>query len=475
MKNIFFVFLIIICVQQSVFCTIYDWREGNTEVIMVDDPYVDAALMLHLIGKVKYTIRSVTYIQDVDEEVGLPLLEAFRGALAKGANGHFIYQRIGAITNDPLNRSKDFLIDSNLKCPGKVFCHGKLDEVLEGENPTDMVHAKIIEMDRGTLDEIIRVSGRNPNRFLLKDYDYTIYIRPIDPNKPYLGNDVQKAYDHIEKMVAEREEAYENKKIDPEKLEFSKKVRKPTDILKTKKQKKQFKKYLYILGKGLDYKSRYSHLLSYPTRSRVVTNDFFKNLKKVWAFSTLGTREKVFSSDIINVVSDFVLRNKEVYLTPMSINFPKSLQNAISESLKNKNTINIITNGKEAHQNHVVAGLPFYHGMDNLKQFAQKYPDYLKVFLFQPNKKFIYSHRKMVIGDNEWMMGSDNLNLSGVLKNYEIMLHFEDPEGSQRMRRTTNSDIKRMFIPSSCSNVLTQAKSFGWFKSELTQNICYRG
>lgn len=460
----------------TTYAATFKWIEpSNTQLLILEDPVVDFALRTWAIDRARHSIDSLTYLQSIDDEVGKPLLQAFRGAQnRKGMKGRYLWERLGSYNADFGNVAKRALADANLASPAEVIDFGGLGNLLKGLNVTDMIHEKILIIDAGTPNEMIWIGGRNNSLHATHNLDLGIVLRRIDPSKPWIGEQIQVAFDDTWESVNRVQRPSKRKALEPKVAESFDTKRLDVE-LRTETQETQYKELVELLGKPVDPSSPLLSCEARPKKMRVLTNEFI-SYALTGVFGKGFESRKAMPSDILEEAAKYVAEAKRIYISTMSIRMTESFKKSLKTALKNGSEVVLFTNNREAQKTHAPWGITFEFSLPDLAElFAVG--GKLTVFALDPNliKKHVeryplvtYLHRKLIVADNHVFTGSDNFSESSAKRNSEFVIHVDDEDFASMMKRMVESDSK-IFELLSCETVLTELKGYSLFKRGLNR------
>lgn len=446
----------------------YPWvTPSNTQVFVVRDPYVSFALSTAATDRAQKSIDLITYMQDTTKNIGMPSLQSFRRAQARGLEGRYLFTSIPSILGDPMNRAVSMLADRNLKKPGQVVVFGGLLNLLHRLSPFYMIHEKIFIIDSGTPNELIWIRGCNNNENAEHDIDTTIILRRIDPAKPYLGDQIRDVFDS----------AWNSAKTvnRPKSPAFGWLAPKPdfnaTVPLSAPEQKKLFDELNHVLSNPADAQQPMLPYEARPESMRALSNDFIARAMTGSFPLDYETRSQVIASEIHDAMAEEIAKAKVVYFTIMAARISKPIKEAIKTALHNGAEVHLLTNGLDAHATRTPMGLPYFLAVDDLPELmamggnlsvyvldlklAQQNPRYAKAIKFM--------HRKLLVTDNVAFFGSDNGNEISRTHTSELAIQVRDPRLASLFVDTIRSDLE-VFSTASCEELLKERAMYSLFK-----------
>lgn len=454
----------------------FPWLEdANTQMILLSDPRVDFALRVRAIDRAKHSIDSITYVQGTDPEIGLPILNAFRRAAQRGVPTRFVTGAAGGLMADRSNLTRVMLTDSNLAAPVQLVLFGGFRALFTPFQVFDMPHEKILIIDAGTPDEVIWIGGRNNYVSSGSDLDLGLLVRPIDPSRPYIGDQIKQAFEFTWEPAARTFKPYSPKRPRGNARRKILEAERFTEVpIWREEGKAELEEIDQLLRtKATEVKTPNRHVLT-PRKLRIVTNDFMQLvLAKIYPNRKL--RHESLPSDIIDEAAEVVAKAKKVYISTMSVFVPQSLKDAIKTALRNGAEVNLLTNGRDAHRSQVPLGLPYDLSLSDINEFMAIEGGKLNVYLLDVELlqtrpeyyKFTrYMHRKLIIADDYVLSGSDNFNDSSRKQNSEIAFEGHDAEFANKMRELIRGDLD-VFRRLSCEEALTDLKKVGIFQRSM--------
>ena len=450
----------------NVFAVEYPWlNDANTQVIVLRDPHVDFALRLAAIDRAT-RIDSISYVQGTDPTFGMPMLQAFRRAAARGAPSRHLYGKLGAMAGDPGGRVRSMLADSNLKAPAELIIFGGLRSLLTRFHPLDMPHEKILILNMGTADEVIWIGGRNNFQDSGTELDMSMIIRRIDPTKPYIGEQIRDAFESTWRPAAQTFAPYPPTKS---KTKLIPRADENASIaLNSPAQQSEFAAINEFLQKPVSTADPMEPFEARPTRMRVMNNDLLGRVLSGIYSKTLHGRKNIMS-DNIEGTAPYVAKAKRIYLCAMSVFMPKELKEAVKTALRNGAEVYVLTNSRSAHQTKVPMGLPYLLSLEDLTELmavgGKLHVYVLDTELLRKHAETFplikYTHRKLIVADDHVFVGSDNWNDMSRARNSEMVAQAEDPRLSQLVRNILDEDLK-VFTRLSCEKALTDQKAHGY-------------
>ncbi|MBI3557270.1 MAG: phosphatidylserine/phosphatidylglycerophosphate/cardiolipin synthase family protein [Deltaproteobacteria bacterium] len=455
----------------NVFAVEYPWlNDANTQVLVLRDPHVDFALRLAAIDRAT-SIDCISFVQGTDATFGMPMLQAFRRAAARGVPSRHLYGKLGTFVGGTGDQIRAMLADTQLKLPAKLIIFGGLRSLLTRFHPLDMPHEKILILNMGTKDELIWIGGRNNWRATGTDLDLGMVLRRIHADRPYVGDQIREAFEGTWSPAAQTFPPYAPS---PGKAKLIPRSDENAAIaLNTPAQQAQFAMINDFLQKPVADTASYEDYEARPQRMRVMTNDLLgRVLTGIYKKSLRG--RKNIMSDNVEGTAPYVAGAKLVYICAMSVFMPAELKEAVKTALRGGAEVHLLTNSRDAHRNQVPMGLPYLLSLEDITDLmalgGKLHVHVLDVALLRAHEQSYplvnYMHRKLIVADNHVFFGSDNWNDMSRARNSEMVVQAEDARLSQLVRNIVDEDLK-VFTRLSCEKALTDKKSYGYVQRGL--------
>lgn len=463
-KHFFFSFRLVLWPLVFYSCsgvaTQYELRKGNTDIIYLLNARVDYALRNYLADQAQHSIDVVTLSQ-VPDEVGLPWLHTLRNAANRRVKVRYLYEGFTSqFEGDLYLSSKSLLADSALAEPPQVIATTAEWKKNRGFASDDVVHEKIVIIDRGTPNEMIIFGGRNFTRFSLNTYDSAYIIRPIDHQKPYIGTDISSSYDKLWEFFKTeigttpiRPLGTYERSLAGDTVPFG---------LQTHLQKKEFRQLRRLLAKLPTPTDSLLPFQFRPRSAQLVTNDLFPKLIIHNPGNSLDQRATM-QNDVLDFMIPKIDAVSRVDQSSFAISLPPPLRAAYERLLARGGQLDLMTNGRGAHNSVFINRTPIWamarllhfngmaadhslvNTMELLESVNRTTPDAkLKVFLRDSNRvrklktderKEAFSHRKlMLLGNKYTVTGSENFTQASYGRASEMAILFEDPRLVHFMR-----------------------------------------
>lgn len=432
--SIFFLLWVLITNSTNSWGTIFPER-SNTELFYIKDPAIDFAIRLELIADAKYSIDILSFSQAMDK-TGAIFINAIRKAQEKRCvKVRYLYDSVASLLDrDFFNTSGKILSDQKLACPpnkhGEVITVGFWQKILTGLEWDDFIHEKVLLIDAGTPNEKLVIGGRGYTEFSRQVADSAFIFRPLDPAKPSFGSDVLTSFNELWTMAKtfspllnhQSEITIPEQKID---LEY---------FVTTPELKNQLRHLKTILfspsSKAVELKNQFR-----PKMIQLTSNDLFKHVLQ----NSHIDREQLTNDNLNILINEIDQASSEISLASYSIAFPEILFTSFVKFIKRGHTLNLYTNGQEAHDFFVYQGTPVYYSFECLEKLilaTKNSKGKLNIYFLNPTKAQKYNelpfvHRKLVQFNKTTFTGTDNFTWSSARKNDEWMVKIVDENLAQ--------------------------------------------
>lgn len=433
---------------------------GDTNVLAIplEDSIDDFALRIEAIKRAKVSIDIFTYMQTLDDKLGEEYNQAIEGAIRRGVKVRFAMDwlpntaALGINASEPVDRMLREAFSSESCTDLQVQCITPLTKVLSGFTPTDNFHEKMLNIDTGTENEIAWITGRNNNDYAVRDLDFAVALRRIDPNKKsvisLLDQVFADTWDETLRMQ------------DPKSKKAGK--NKPKKTIHTPLELRTSSLFPGLKAALFDRKEIPGTTFKPQTLS-ITTNSFFPQLRAN-SWLTISRDEKMKSDNIDAVVRGIHLA-KVVRMSLMSTFWPDQIKAALLLAVKRGVKIEIFTNSETSDKIAVPGALSFLYSSRDLSDLMNAVNEQNKL-VDQPKaelkinvldvsqtqkipqfwKRIKFVHQKMIITDNEIFMGSDNYNKASMMKNSEMQVRMTGKDALHFFHCHLD-DISQLFIP----------------------------
>lgn len=426
--------LLFVCVSEA---KLYPLREGNLDVITVNDHEIDFALKQNLINNAKKTIEISSFFVGPDK-YGVNILKALRNALSRGVKVRVMYEgnnlRLGGDKNFTMNL-QSLITDPSMSNQAQVIALGVLEKMKFKLELDDCIHQKLLIVDGNTADEKIYFGGRDLAENFASMIDTGFLLRPIDWTKPYLGTDIKDNFELTWKVL----DANFSKET-ASKFAVNYTLREVADKYPSHALPKQYVETYSRIAEAIKKTPSFQVIQeqSQPRSAQLATNEFIiKRMKKEFP--------KVEDDDGVKLMVEKISAGSFFQSSSYSAAFSLPIKKAMLGILQRGGKANVYTNGPEAMAwlDSVTTGefagmglISFTHTIKSL-QDVEKYAGtsgILNVFAIDREKtkaatakRLKFLHRKLIMVDNNWVMtGSHNFTVSSSTKNDELVVVFDD-------------------------------------------------
>jgi phosphatidylserine/phosphatidylglycerophosphate/cardiolipin synthase-like enzyme len=419
-------------------------ERANTEFIYLEDVEIDFDIRIQLIRQARYSIDIVSLSQSIDC-VGIVFLHAIRESQRLySTKVRFLFDRIASVIDrDFRNISGKMIADSSLKYPGQVVCTSTMDKRRAGLAWDDFFHQKALIIDYGTDNEYIFIGGRGYTRFFSLVADAGYLIRPINPDLPYLGTDIQESFNQIWKIANEISPLLKpidyDRKNDIKQFKFS-------SFAKTEEKKKKVEEILNTIQNKES--STLKDFQFIPESTQLTTNNLIQTLHDKGVRKSRN-REILPDLNHIKFIDEIISFEGMIEISSYSIGFTDGILNALADFVQRGNILNLYTNSKESHGQFVPWGLSIYYTTENLIRLvslAKEAQSNINVYFLDTKKavlhgQHLFTHRKLALflgkKANFVYTGTDNFTWSSAKKNDEWMIKIAD----ERMAKYLHTNI----------------------------------
>lgn len=436
-------------------------EDANTQVFLLRFPKVHFALRREISRRARVSIDTVTYIRSAKPGVGLPALEEMREARSRGVKERHIYNTVSSLIEDPTNRALDYLADDRLPGDVKVIALSPYQYLKAGLHPLDFVHEKIYIADAGTPNESVIICGRNDSELTLKDIDFGILMRPIDPSKPYLGSQIKEAFESLYETTARISPPVGPKRVNPRAIPLH--LQADPIVPSTAAERELFTQIDQMMKRPVDLTAPLRDFELRPKKGQLLTNETIAYLRTgVWG-KTFGARETL-RSDIYDAMAPVIANGRRIRAAMMSVFLDKNIKDAYKQALLNGADIDLFSNARSAHVTQVPLGLPYDLSLQDMHELiSAPGPGSFRISLLEADeiakakeetlRQFQYMHFKGAVVDNHVYLGSDNVNRTGRVSSSELMLHLEDEDSANKVGAVmdANGEVFRRY---SCEDIL---------------------
>lgn len=443
---------------------------GNTEAIYLESAGIDLDIQYGLTSKAT-SIDFVGYSQTMDE-FGEPFLQAVRHAQKTNlAPVRFLYDRMVSFQGkDYLNEVKNVISDPSLVCPGEALCAHPVEKLSSGLGVLDYIHEKLLILNRGTSREVIIVGfGRGKTADSANWLDSSVLFRRIDPNLPYVGDDIQSVFDSLYTSLKKLADKSIVRIPSKTKRGPKRTLEEPNKTFsKTLKEKNRVKEILAVLNRPAHAQNA-SSLASFqfqPSAIKLTSNDLFAQL-----LHPKADRKKLHNDNLKVLINRFENFSGTADWTSYSFGPTEEVENAIVAFLNKgaHNNVNLFVNGASAFQAAFNMQYPVFYTFNSVARIIKRLHSgagKINLRMYDPNlagdAEAPYLHRRMVVFSNEVtkevLAGSDPLTWSSANLNDEILLSVVDDRMTELMKKI-NEVERRHYELISYENILKQSKN----------------
>ncbi|CDZ79326.1 nuclease NucT [Legionella massiliensis] len=464
LTNVLFAFLAIFLwlLSTAAKAETYPWVWlGKDDIQVSEHAKVEAEFRLHLIANAKETIDIVTFDQRLDQDIGLPLLQALEVAAKRGIQIRFAAAWLSGLLNDMSRSTERYL-------RGLAACYPNFKYIAVGGQPMwrqgwgviDGIHQKIFLVD----NKISLVSGRGHAGEYLGWLDTAFFY------KGALVDQTREAFEQMWQTVG-RESVLQFKSgrsltnsaaaelprqralaASPS-LKLSKEEKEELAELKTWAEapasnnhdyqaRSIYYNFLEQMRRQADHQDRTPKSFSYEERAEFLQDPYIE------AVLMLLPQTKRFQMNILATIMD------------------ERVVEAILRERQRGMEMELITNGQEAHS--IFPTAPgWFAGIHILDDLLQAGVVGHEVKQMGPDTG-IYLHRKLLILDDHVFFGSHNFTKAGTLTTEEYSIEILSQDFADKMRKLSRHSIEVNTVPFDANAVhqerlITPARQ--WFAS----------
>jgi phosphatidylserine/phosphatidylglycerophosphate/cardiolipin synthase-like enzyme len=458
--------------SQALYAKDYGSQDGNLDVVYLDDPFVDFTVRNQLAANAQHSIEVISLTQGMDD-VGLTFLNGIRQAQKdRGVSVKYLYETFASAADgfpksDFLSRAPKVIADSSLTCPGEVICGRPLRKLLKGHSVDDFMHIKLVIIDRGTPSEVAVVGGRGYTNFSIRSQDSAFVLRPVDPSKPSPITNLGQLFDDVWKTYHKNDKPIKPAKIS---TKLASQVEDFSGLKMDDRQKAELDSILKVLSSKPSPDDKLQAFQFRPETTSIFTNDLMRTLQSEKPGGSHTSRAHLPSHNH-EVIADLIKNTRSnAQLDTYMFGPTTELKEGIKEAIKNGAKIDIITNGRKAHEGLMPGGYAMdisYEKLAKLMGETQGYSGSINAYFLNADKAraqagepgaFPFLHRKMVlIDDHTVLAGSDNLTISAAVKNEELLVNFRDPRMNAFLRQLNQNEIEKYYDKATYEEVIAEA------------------
>jgi hypothetical protein len=424
----------------SVYATYYPIKNNsNTDIIVVLDSEDDLFLKHQLISKAKHTIEMISHLQTMGPVGGL-VVDDIRKAMGRGVKVKYLFEAVATMTGGGefgLD-SIPFLTEDRLyKKTGSQLIVNRISQ--RWSSPfalNDLVHKKVLIVDRGTANETIVVTGRNNHEVNFTWSDLTFVIRRVNSNLPYLGDDIISDFDRTWSLITKYFQVEDPTVLDESDIEKYAKykfrpVHPTAEGIETER----------ILNREPKAVDKLANNQFRPAYVRVVTTDTLEQIAKLKLPKTVGLRPEIVD-DVSNYLGEVLKTATKAEANIYALIIPQKLRTWLADFVKRNGELTILTNSSES----LGSALPIstvtdaieFYSKEALVELSSKASgfsteDRIKMFALSSKKSSNNgsapnaTHRKLWVlefpnGQKLSFFGSHNLTTASSSKSDEIMI-----------------------------------------------------
>ncbi|MBC7386051.1 MAG: hypothetical protein H7301_07825 [Cryobacterium sp.] len=457
----------------------YETR-GNTEMVYLGSKNVDLDVQFSLI-RAATSIDFVGYSQTIDL-YGEPFMQAVHAAQKNnGAKVRFVYDRsLSMDKNDLFNQVKAIISDPSLPCRGEALCAHPIEKLSSGIGFLDYVHHKITILNLGKPDEVVLMGfGRGKTANSAGWIDSSVAFRRINPNLPYVGDDIQAMFDSVYKALG--------KLADQSWIRIPRQVKRGSTLLPESSPKtfsitsieKQHTAELLALLRTPAILTPASELKPFqfqPKGVKAMSNDLFQQL-----VDHRGKNRDTYVNDNQRIMNAEIREfNGTIDWTSYSYGPTDGTHQALVDFVNRGNTLNLYLNGPVAFKVAMDSefAMPYtYESVGRLiKEIKPESGGKVNLYVLNPQRnpemlEAPYIHRRMVVFSNEKTKfvyaGSDPLTWSAAHKNDENLFLIEDVRFGKYMMDVTSSELSHF-------DLLTHEETLHFDANRPWKYLCLR-
>lgn len=448
--------------------------DKNTEVLVIDNPVDDEVVRLEILGRARQSIDVIAHTQTTGE-FGLKVINTLRDRMAQGVKMRYLYEKIASMgVGETSDRAIKLLTDDKIYVPtdSKLIVSRPLEKFLSPFTITDLLHEKIIIVDRGTPNEVILVGGRNHDEFSVTSSDFTFVLRRVDSSKPYLGDSLQShfnvLYDIANKYFSvEKPRSLSSKE--------NQRLLADTALLKNKEPSSFAQSVLEVIAMPAKHTKTPREFQFFPEKTRLVTNDLLATIANNKLPKNYFVRKDLLKDDITAYFSGLVENSAKLELTSYILSMPEMIKDSIrgmlaeggkfvsysNDGLAYGRKLPLKSLGNTVHSINIETFFDFASASEKAR---------VRMYNLDPNKGMDqespvdYNHRKVAVLDvkSVWdnngntntqlqprrivFTGSYNFTMSSASKNDEMAIMFDSTEMGNYISKINKRDAEAYYI-----------------------------
>ncbi|MCB0369048.1 MAG: hypothetical protein KDD45_06230 [Bdellovibrionales bacterium] len=306
--------------------------DKNTEVLVIDNPVDDEVIRLDILSRAQHSIDIIAHTQ-TSGEFGLKVINTLRDRMNNGVRLRYLYEKIASMgVGETSDRGIRLLSDANLYTTtnSQLIVSRPLEKIKSPFTVTDLLHEKMIIVDRGTPNEIIMIGGRNHDEFSVTSADFTFVLRRVNASKGYIGDSLQEHFNKLFVLASRYFSIEPGRKISPKELKY---LQDRSIKLKYKLPSPFVSSVLELLNQPVVLSDTPKSFQFYPEKTRLVTNDLFKVISENKLPKKYLVRDDLLSDDITTYVAGLIENANKLELTSYILSMPKIIKEAIKSML----------------------------------------------------------------------------------------------------------------------------------------------
>lgn len=456
--------LVIGLASYSTQAKIYDRHTGNTDLIYIREAAVEILLKEQLIDMAKSEVLLIQHEHQPDF-FGNRMTAALKRAAARGVKVRYIMEKIAnTFGGDVLSKTEKYLVSTNGEAIPEII---NLDLLSRIKSPLPMLallHAKFLIIDPGTANEKIILGGRNTGDKYMKWLDAGFILRPLNPDKKHVGQDIVRYFNEIWTIL--RNQNFPILKPIKMSEETAATLRQTYESFNTwnptSRVSYKVEQIIKVLNSSIEEEIQLPYQFR-PSSVAMSTNDLFINRVRlangVEKISLAGKRsaEEYEDSDNLKVAAHVVKDAKSVFYSSFTFSPPPILLNTLKDIAGKGVPILIFTNDENSFMSAFKNNSFMSLGAEskskrflNKIELSEEEKKSAQILVFQPDLArsapyFDFLHRKMIVTDRWVITGSDNFSYASTYYCDEAIFLFEDAALSQYMMREQMVDVRETF------------------------------
>ena len=484
----------------------YDWVQiHSSDIQMINTASIEAEFRLRMIQSAKTSLDIVAFDQNLDLELGLPLLKALKEAANRGVKVRYLTAWIGMALRDPFSKTVRFLKNPMPQVPIEYRIVGGMGMWKNGWGPFEGIHEKLFIID----NSLTLVTGRGHTGE---------YLNWLDTCFAFKGKLSEQAHDAYERLWASseresiksrasatrllqldqedsqgiyEEDEDEDSELDSESLGF--KI--PSDeelrqrILgggrafsdigsQVKSDRLPIHTQAGITGidDSLDIQelNRLSLWALQPAiyadekvfgnwtgnssaefySARLLHHDLLDQMREIVDQSKKSQQEyswdwriKNLEDPVIEELISLIQKGKDLRYFSLSTHLSPKFKEALVSRLKDGLSLNILTNGKAAHTQIMPLRTPlgWYTGLRDLNDLLGAGATVFGL-LWHDTDSPVFLHRKIAVIDDTVIFGSHNFNISSTVESDEMSFEIKGMKLADQVRALFSESVNTVSV-----------------------------